>query len=354
MFRFAPVLALALFTGCTAPTAVEYDASVDSTEDARTLDLAEELGLLAYLNSESVTESILDSYLDRRAARSLTHHRNGPDGVFGTGDDNLFDNVAEVDAQHYVGNSAIEAMIWQAGAYGFVPQGNDHVGRWDGVDFTLDQLSGTLAFANEASHDQLDYDMGLDRRAADSIIEAQPIASMDELAGLYFVGKTALSTLKDHVIANSGAGVHEDCDTTADCAEGLVCMGEIAYNSGIMCQDESTWDNFTYDEASEIPDNGSLVTHITAQGLASVPVDVVLTLDIDHPRPSDLYVTIEHIGYEGVVWDHELNPSEDNIIRAFPSDDMANGDYTVTIRDTVSGETGELRGWNLYIVSTWD
>ena len=86
-----------------------------------------------------------------------------------------------------------------------------------------------------------------------------------------------------------------------------------------------------------------------------MPVDVILTLDIDHPRPSDLIVTIDNFnGYSETVWNNESNPSNEIIVRAFPSDDAVNGTYNVHIEDTVSGQSGTLLGWDLYIVSNWD
>ena len=48
------------------------------------------IGLLNFLNDESTTFEVLDidARLDRRSAAGLIHHRNGPDGAFGTWDDN--------------------------------------------------------------------------------------------------------------------------------------------------------------------------------------------------------------------------------------------------------------------------
>ncbi|TNE87888.1 MAG: hypothetical protein EP330_16450 [Deltaproteobacteria bacterium] len=320
---------------------------------------AEAFGILALLDDAATTEDVLDRDvgLDARAARSLVAHRNGPDGVHGTPDDDAFDDLAEVDAQYYVGTSAIDKLAAYAEQAGYTPTGGEIVGAWDGVTFTFDQVTGVLALANDASEGELDDEIGLDRRAVRGILEARPIASMNALADAYYVGKSALTDLRDYVDANAGAGVGGQCDTSADCAEGLVCMGEIAYGNGIFCVDESMYGNFTYDEEVEIPDDGEtgLTTAVNVQGLATVPVDVVLTLDIDHPRPSDLVVVIDNFnGYEQVIWEREENPPSEIIVRAFPSDDMVNGEYRLHIEDVVTGEAGVLRGWNLYVVSNWD
>ncbi|MBW2460496.1 MAG: hypothetical protein JRH11_02535 [Deltaproteobacteria bacterium] len=45
------------------------------------------------------------------AAANIIAHRNGPDGALGTGDDDLFDDLGELDAVEFVGPVALERMI---------------------------------------------------------------------------------------------------------------------------------------------------------------------------------------------------------------------------------------------------
>ena len=71
------------------------------------------------------------------------------------------------------------------------------LGTWDGVTFTVFEAELVLDYVNEASHGILDHEAGLDRRAVDSIVAAQPIATVEELAGLYYVGRGALEALLD-------------------------------------------------------------------------------------------------------------------------------------------------------------
>lgn len=68
--------------------------------------------LLAFVNSAQTTLDLLDKEvgLDRRAAERIIQHRNGPDGLFGTGDDNLFDDLKELDDVPYVGPSALSLL----------------------------------------------------------------------------------------------------------------------------------------------------------------------------------------------------------------------------------------------------
>jgi hypothetical protein len=91
-------------------------------------------------------------------------------------------------------------MINYVLSLGLVPSDDDLLGSWDGVSFTVSEADATVAFANAASHDLLDHDLSLDRRAANSIVAAQPIESVEHLAGLYYVGRSALTTLKSSAI----------------------------------------------------------------------------------------------------------------------------------------------------------
>lgn len=344
---------LALTTACGSPINVEDASTLRRAEST-----PEAFGVLALLNDRSTTYEVLDenARLDSRAARALVAHRNGPDRLHQTRDDNPFDTLAEVDNQYYVGKGALSRLEKYADKAGFIPGGSDIVGAWDGVSFTMEEVTGTLDLANTAGFEELDDDVGLNSRAVDGLFDARPITTMSQLAAAHYVGASALTSLQSYVIENALGGTWDDCETASDCQVGLVCMGEIAYGAGLYCVDDTMYGTFSHDTSVAIPDTGSLMsTSVKVSGLASVPVDVILTLDIDHPRPSDLVVTIDNFnGYSETVWNHESNPSDEIVIRAFPSDDAVNGTYSVHIEDTVSGSKGTLLGWDLYIVSNWD
>jgi hypothetical protein len=80
---------------------------------------------------------------------------------------------------------------------GWVPGAEDLLGVYDGVSFTVDQADATIALANSLSAEVLDDDLGLNSRAVDSIMHARPVATIDGLSRLYYVGGSALRTLKD-------------------------------------------------------------------------------------------------------------------------------------------------------------
>lgn len=198
-----------LLLGCAEPMATHADGRPAALRvDEGT---PEAVGLLAFLADAATTEALLDVdvALDRRAAESIVDHRDGPDGLRGTVDDDPLDTVAEVDACYWVGQSAIDALLAWADAHDFVPVGDDLLGVYDGVSFTVDQATETIAFVNEATDQALDDDVPLDRRAVDSIVAARPIDTVLELSQLYYVGSSALALLQQASVPALPAD--EDC-----------------------------------------------------------------------------------------------------------------------------------------------
>jgi hypothetical protein len=195
-------LLVALTMACAEPVALDWDGTPGLA--ARVAEgTPEAVGMIAFLNDASTTEALLDDdvRLDRRAARSLIAHRNGPDGVLGTADDDLFDTVREADDCYYVGGSALARIEAYALEHGWVPLGpDDHLGTWDRVDFTVGEAEATVALANSADRDTLDDDLALDSRAVDSILAARPVLSVAHLASLYYVGRSALTKLRDAAV----------------------------------------------------------------------------------------------------------------------------------------------------------
>jgi len=184
-FSFTLFLSLLVFaSACTevvdddlAPVSIATYPIVDGTPSA--------VGLLDLLNDPATTMGVLD---DRRAAHNLILAREA------LGD---FDSVAEVDDVYWVGPSAINKLVAFAGDQGRIPGDNDLLGTWDGVSFTVAQADLTLEIVvNDLDHHDFDVYMDLDRRAADSIVAAQPVASIAELASLYYVGNSALRKIK--------------------------------------------------------------------------------------------------------------------------------------------------------------
>ena len=206
LYSFVSLVPLTLmFTGCMSDDLGSWEGEVSGSSKGIVSGTPEAIGLLDFLNDASTTfETLdLDVGLDRRAAGNLISHRNGGDDLFGTTDDDLFGSVREVDAVRWVGPRSIEKVVSFADSFGFVPTGTDYLGTWDGVDFSVNESELTLEFVNSASEAELDHDLGLNRRAVDSILDAGELKSVAQLASLYYVGKSALQTLK-------GAALRDD------------------------------------------------------------------------------------------------------------------------------------------------
>ena len=154
------------------------------------------VGILTWLNDESTDVWSLDieARLDRRAARFIIHHRNGPDGRYGTWDDNPFDTIEEVDAVKWVGPKTMQRLNEYATTMGWVPENDDLLGVYDRVAFTVVDSRAVLELVNAESVKALDAI--LHRRAAQNIVAERPIRSIKQLARIAYVGTDALLTLK--------------------------------------------------------------------------------------------------------------------------------------------------------------
>lgn len=296
------LLLAGLLTACAAPPS---DAALkDPLRGPSTARLAEGTatvqGMLAFLNDASTTFTLLDVDvgLDSRAARAIVAWRDGVDGVLGTADDRPFATLAQVDDRYYVGVSALARIQTWAEDHDWVPTDpDDLLGTWDSVSFTVAEADAVLNLVNSADTSTLDVDLGLDARAARSIVAAQPIDTVYTLSNLYYVGTRALEILKE-----AAAEVAESCDAPG-------------------------WETlYVYDEG-----DGAWVDEVPA-GFAAV-VDAVLETDdwcgeatgepwfvkatIDRYDCADVGYTIElgqeMLEYPGVVWYIEfvVDPSFD-------------------------------------------
>jgi hypothetical protein len=118
-----PALALSLVSlaGCLgaddseSPDAIDEVGADGGKADGSQLTECESREILAYLNEGVSAEGLKAAGIHERAARSLAAHRDGPDGQFGTDDDDLFDSIDEVDEVAYVGRAAFAQLVAATG-----------------------------------------------------------------------------------------------------------------------------------------------------------------------------------------------------------------------------------------------
>ncbi len=377
------VLAIAVSLAHVAACAVEADLS---TKDAPVLrdGTPDGVGLLAFLNAPATTFEVLDvaAALDRRAARNLIDARP-------------FDSVAEVDAVRQVGPATMDKLVAYARAHGWVPTGSDLLGVYDGVAFTVDQATQALALVNGVSETILDDDVGLDPRAVASIVEARPVASVLELSELYWVGSAMLSRIRDYeatgAVGNDCAsnddcsgpsayctgrphdgssdyGICRDlsnvpgdsagCTSDDDCLAGLACSGLTIWTNG-YCRPHWMFGAFASDTAVSLPQSDVVRTSdIVVRGLATVPEDIVVDLDVVHVEYDNLVVTLtDPSGAEDVLYD---GPGDGGympsrfVVKGISRDADVNGRWTISIRNPSEHGFGELRSWTLTLSSRFD
>ena len=107
--RTSIALSLAAFalTACQPPTSDDAPGTLALTQPPPSPG-----GILALVNYPLTDENFLDKTvgIDVRAAKGIVAHRNGPDGVCPSADDQPFANIDQLDAIPYVGTSALDKM----------------------------------------------------------------------------------------------------------------------------------------------------------------------------------------------------------------------------------------------------
>ena len=120
MPRFAALVSSVVLWG--ALVACDGGAPADQAQNVgAALTPAETDAVLDLVNEASISVLDDDVALDKRAAENIVVHRNGADGVLGTADDDLFGDLAELDAVPYVGPAALEALLAYAKANASAP-----------------------------------------------------------------------------------------------------------------------------------------------------------------------------------------------------------------------------------------
>lgn len=169
---------------------------------------------------------------------------------------------------------------------------------------------------------------------------------------------TAFGVCKD---IRNVPGQGEPCTATRACGAGLVCAGLTRWDEGICV---GTWmsDTFVMDVPQLVPAGAGLTSSSTviAHGLATVPIDILVDVDVRGADPRRLRITlVSPAGDRGLVWDgatggtvipSRIRPGAPGI----PSDDAVNGAWKLEVTTIGAGTAGTLHGWSVYLTSQWD
>ena len=317
------VAALSLSIAASACSAEPVGRDADSVDfDRSTSSALVDYGILDLVNDPSTDEAFLDLVvpLDARSAFEIIAYRNGPDGLPGTADDNRFDHMRELDEVYWVGPAALQNLEDYVVDNGLVPDVDDILGTYDGLELTYGEAIDTLALANTATEAELDYDVPLDRRAVDSILDARPIESMDELSELYWVGPVGLNRMVQY--------------------------------SRPTPPDNAWSDQFSHDQEFDIPDGwGGLWTQVEVSGAPAEANVIVVEIDVEHADLSQVKAKLTAPnGSFMYLWVHEASPETIiDLPPEFQYGDDANGNWSLTLWDTEAGTQGSLRGWALSV-----
>jgi len=161
----------ALFAA-TALGACTFDPSWDGVpDDSHGLAAVEVDGLLTFLNNQHDTDYTRldgDCGLRSDSAHNLIEHRDGLDGVAGTGDDDLFESISEVEDVYMVGPRTLEQLLECAASFGYIVEAQCVAPAFDPND------DFEVVFADDLEALDPDLAARIDELAADAVRFADP------------------------------------------------------------------------------------------------------------------------------------------------------------------------------------
>jgi hypothetical protein len=197
----------------------------------------------------------------------------------------------------------------------------------------------------------------------DFIWPADTLLSFDALDGQ--VVEVDDQTTAAETSCADGAGASATCDLATPCGPGLLCAGIVRSTvltdtANGFCLDSSYRDTFGGGMGTIPADGGDLELTVDAAGLTTVDMDVAVLVELDHPAPEELVITLTNPdGNEVSVANLQttpLHPGNVPIVpNGFSGDESVNGTWTLTVQDTVdNGNNGSVQSWTLEIMSRFD
>jgi hypothetical protein len=356
------------------------------------------IGVVLFLNEPSTTFAVLDTQvpLNSQAAQSIIDWREGPDGVLHTADDRRFVSVEQVDDLLYVGPAALAALETYARGTGRVELPVDGaVGTYQGVAFNVAEARRVLAVVNAQSASALQTAYGVSATAASAIVSARPFFHILKLGRLPGVDGLSLQHLKQATqagaegdpctgattcgpnlmcegIPGDGSSPYGRCVTTVSVpGDGASCSRFVPCGAGLACHGldsgategwcRPAWMSGEFTAYADLTLQGNTTPQASWQpvvGLATVPEDITVELDLVHNNPSKLVLTLEDPGGEtALLWDgpnEGTPPKRIPVTRGIPRDGSVNGLWKLHVANPTGVGNGKLREWKLKLTSRWD
>ncbi|HMV69878.1 MAG TPA: proprotein convertase P-domain-containing protein [Myxococcota bacterium] len=143
---------------------------------------------------------------------------------------------------------------------------------------------------------------------------------------------------------SDGAAEGAACTVRDPCGPNLFCQGITRAAQGV-CRASNLKAAYQL-PATTLEDDGVTELPVVVSGLAERDTDVLLSVRIDHPRSTDLRLTVESpSGHELTVVEGVPLPRDGEVSSAlagFQGDEQVNGTWIVRLYDTVAGERGSL------------
>jgi hypothetical protein len=143
---------------------------------------------------------------------------------------------------------------------------------------------------------------------------------------------------------SDGAPADAVCTVKDPCGPDLFCQGITRGPEGV-CKAASLKASYIL-PATTLEDDGVTELPVEVSGLGATDSDVLFSVRVNHPRATDLRITIESpAGHEVTVVDNVDLPRDGEVssaISGFSGAEPANGTWTVRFYDEVAGEQGSL------------
>ncbi|MBW2526251.1 MAG: hypothetical protein JRI23_18870 [Deltaproteobacteria bacterium] len=144
--------------------------------------------LLSFMNAPETSFERLDVACAIRSdsARNIVDHRDGPDGVPGTADDDPFDSTEELDDVHMVGPWTMDRLHECAGRYALLGFMNDG-------DTSFERLDVGCAIRSDSARNIIAHRDGADGVAGTA--DDDPFDTVEEIDAVYMVGPWTMERL---------------------------------------------------------------------------------------------------------------------------------------------------------------